>query len=480
MLKKLALLFFAAVLIGSCKRDLYQPELASLNSIKNWYRDNSAIMAADANWLNGLSPDWSRIRTQNRENGNVYEIALNNPRKVFSAARTVEAKTARKLAPKSRLRLMVFENQFGPGLKACIMEITATGENSLPSDIGYKNYKDLTGLVNFYELDGRLANGWMYSGGRAIKSTGGNLSGLNPVSAAPSGANGKTMLVPAGTIECGRVPVPHIRTVCIGTGAANGWGYENGSGGDTYCRDEVYYQDEILYCPVDLDEGDSGGGYGGGGGGSTNPSNTSTDPDCGKVKTQTSSEAYKEKATDLKGKTDLKKETGYQEKKDGSFSAMGSNGSDGLGGDELNSEIKGMIHSHLDPYESPKNDGSMNMPIRMFSPTDVNTLMRLADINKASGNFSDYYVSMVSSYGHYMIKFSGAASDIKTGFDSDDWADQYREFMDKYTNLEKAFLMFLKDKMGVTGVKLYEVKNNGDIKTIELKADGKSVNKKDC
>lgn len=34
--------------------------------------------------------------------------------------------------------------------------------------------------------------------------------------------------------------------------------------------------------------------------------------------------------------------------------------------------------------------------------------------------------------------------------------------------------------MGLNGVKLYEIKNNGDVKTIDLKSDGKTKDKKDC
>ena len=48
----------------------------------------------------------------------------------------------------------------------------------------------------------------------------------------------------------------------------------------------------------------------------------------------------------------------------------------------------------------------------MFSPADVNTLMNLVDQNRNSGDFSEYYVSMVtSSYGHYMLKFTGTANE---------------------------------------------------------------------
>lgn len=211
--------------------------------------------------------------------------------------------------------------------------------------------------------------------------------------------------------------------------------------------------------------------------------NEPEDP-CDKANTKSADNNYKAKASELKGKTSLKYESGYEEKKSGSYSSLTNSGNDALHAVPSN-DTKGYIHNHVDDYETGEYNeagaSKMNKPIKMFSPADVNTLMNLVDQNRNSGNFSDYYVSMVTNgHGHYMIKFSGTANDIKTGFGGDDWKNKYRDFMEHKGNLEKAFLQFLKNEMGVTGVELFKIKNNGNVKSLELKPNGKSIEEKDC
>ncbi len=209
------------------------------------------------------------------------------------------------------------------------------------------------------------------------------------------------------------------------------------------------------------------------------------EPDpCDKVATQFANANYKAKANELKGKTNLKYESGFEEKKNGGYNALTNNGNDALHADPSN-DTKGYVHNHVDDYETgelnPDGNPIINKPIKMFSPADVNTLMNLVDKNRSSGDFSEYYVSMVTNgYGHYMLKFTGNASDIKTGFGGGDWDKKYIDHMQKFSNLEKGFLQFLKNEMNVTGVELFKVKNNGQAKSIALKPNGKSVEEKDC
>lgn len=219
-----------------------------------------------------------------------------------------------------------------------------------------------------------------------------------------------------------------------------------------------------------------------------NPCTDCEEPDpepdpCAEVGSQSSEPEYKNKATDLKSKTNLKYESGYEEKKNGTYDPLTNSNADALNAAPTN-DTKGYIHNHVNDYETGEvnsnGDPMINKPIKMFSPADVNTLMNLADQNRTSGDFSQYYVSMVSSYGHYMIKFTGSASDIQTTFGGKAWAKEYKDFMDSYTDLERGFLRFMKEKMGIEGVELFEVKNNGTIKSIGLKADGKTKEKKDC
>jgi hypothetical protein len=198
---------------------------------------------------------------------------------------------------------------------------------------------------------------------------------------------------------------------------------------------------------------------------------------------QSSSTDYKNKVSYLKGKTNLKYESGFEEKKNGSYNQLQNRDDNSLKADPTN-DTKGYVHNHVDDYETGTFDANgdpiVNKPVRMFSPGDVNILRNMADQNRSSGNFSGYYVSMVTNFGHYMIKFTGTTNDINTGFGGKDWAIKYRDFMENSNNLEKSFLQFMKNKMGITGVELFQIKNDGTVKTISLKPDGKTIKKKDC
>ncbi|PRB00941.1 hypothetical protein CQ046_17210 [Chryseobacterium sp. MYb7] len=229
--------------------------------------------------------------------------------------------------------------------------------------------------------------------------------------------------------------------------------------------------------------GDMSGGpimHGGGSG-----TSTTQDP-CKKMKTLSTNANYKAKVDLLASKVGLKKETGFAESKSGVFTellpAVSTENSDGMTV-TVTSDLKGYIHTHLDDYDTGKTneDGYpfINEPIRMFSPADVNTLMTMAEM-ASNGDYTDLYGTMVSSDGNYTIKFSGTPSDIKTGFDGEQWRIDYKDFIDKESGtLEARFLMFLKYKMNVKGIDLYKIKSNGTIQKKTLNSNN-TVDSSDC
>jgi hypothetical protein len=247
-------------------------------------------------------------------------------------------------------------------------------------------------------------------------------------------------------------------------------------------------------CPPD--QGSPSGGcpkYGGctssGGSGIVNTPPTSTKDPCSKLKAQTTSTAYKEKiaALDKPSVLNQKKETGFSESKSGTFTQLqpsaSTNNSDGMIV-PVSSDTKGYMHTHVNDYETGKytnnNEPLINQPIRMFSPADVNTLMTMAGYS-TDGNYGDLYGTMVSSYGNYTIKFTGTASDIKTGFDTEEWRKSYLKYKEEHDlwSLEKLFLNFLKDKMNVKGVELYKIKSNGTVQKKTLNSTN-NVQSNDC
>jgi hypothetical protein len=233
-----------------------------------------------------------------------------------------------------------------------------------------------------------------------------------------------------------------------------------------------------------------GGGCGGGGGdgGFEYPEPPQETP-CEKIKAQSINANYKAKieALDKPSILSMKKETGFSESKSGIFTdlpqAASTGSSDGMT-ITVTPDTKGYIHTHLNDYETGTNNNGglpiINQPIRIFSPADVNTLMTMADMT-TDGDYSQLYGTMVSSYGNYTIMFTGIASDIKTGFDTEQWRLNYIAYREKnpYWSFEKLFLNFLKDEMNVQGVELYKIKSNGSVQKKTLNSN-KSVQSSDC
>ncbi|MFN1216608.1 hypothetical protein ACKW6Q_06425 [Chryseobacterium kwangjuense] len=252
-----------------------------------------------------------------------------------------------------------------------------------------------------------------------------------------------------------------------------------------------------LYLPgANPGSGDPGviggncGAYGNCGGGGNGPYQDNQDDDpCKNLKKQHLNKAHKEKidALDKPSVLSLKKETGYAESKSGVFTPLPQSASTDLSDGltiTVTANTKGYMHTHLNDYDTGTvNDDGLAIikePIRMFSPADVNTLMTMAGF-VTDGDYSQLYGTMISSYGNYTIKFTGAASDIKTGFDTEQWRTDYMNYRkeNKYWSFEKLFLNFLKYNMNVQGVELYKIKNNGIIQKKTLKSNN-NVQTDDC
>ncbi|WP_313097077.1 hypothetical protein [Empedobacter sp.] len=277
-----------------------------------------------------------------------------------------------------------------------------------------------------------------------------------------------------GGFDCGygdQAPCDLGGVVVTPNPGSNGPGW-SGGGGESGGGGCAAYQD----CEY-VDPDGNGGGNG----------NSSPNP-CEDIKKQINDPDYKAKIDELNKNSILNKkyESGYSQNKNGSFTSItqttSSNMSDGLIID-INSDLKGLIHTHQNSYETGNFDENGNPeirnPIKMFSPADVNALMKLAQ-NQSSNSYSDIYVTMVSSSGVYTLKFTGSSSDIKTGFNTPYWTNEYLNFWKNESgNNETKFLRFLSEKMNVTGVELLKVDKDGKSKRKSLGPNKKVIND-DC
>ncbi|MFC6267772.1 hypothetical protein [Frigoriflavimonas asaccharolytica] len=137
----------------------------------------------------------------------------------------------------------------------------------------------------------------------------------------------------------------------------------------------------------------------------------------------------------------------------------------------------GFIHTHQN-FDS---DG--NPTIKMFSPADLDTFLSLcATMHIIRVKLAEAYAMVVTSQGNYIIKYNGTASWTNPGPGTMEWWNKwYKDEMRAIQNadksfdqdkVEKAFLKFLKERVGIDGIELYSVdKNSGDTKKLSLDAN---------
>jgi hypothetical protein len=220
------------------------------------------------------------------------------------------------------------------------------------------------------------------------------------------------------------------------------------------------------------DFGSVGGGGGGGG-----AAEKKEDP-CDELKKQTADPVYQAKIQSLKSNTSLKKETGYGQNKDGTFTTLTANGPDAVVMPRDPNRV-GYMHTHIDPYQKTNSDGDLIdvIPIKMFSPQDVQQFLILVVNAQIYGTpISDAYGMMVSSAGIYQLAFTGNVADINAKNSTINWGKSLDNIYVKYLrkNAEEGFLKFLKDKIGIDGIELYKVEDSGNAK-ITLDSNGKIV-----
>jgi hypothetical protein len=202
--------------------------------------------------------------------------------------------------------------------------------------------------------------------------------------------------------------------------------------------------DPNLYLP-----GQGGGGsdpgviggdcgvYGNCGDGSSgeNPNDSNDSDTCGKMKKQNSNPDFKAKLNILESNLDLKKETGYIEKDNGTFdykdnaTATENANQLGLPDPDYYKDIKGFLHTHPNDFED--SEGNMRIGFKIFSPADViyfNELVRNARDNNLP--LDAVYGVMVSGTGTYQIRFTGNVNQIKTIYANTKF--EYNEMYKKY------------------------------------------------
>lgn len=178
-------------------------------------------------------------------------MAIANPDRIFAATGTVDTKQIELYEKRSLIRLLVFEDPISKKRYSCFMVMVAGESHNLQqsplNDLHYKAYKEFTGVVDFYSMDGELVNGWSMEKGKVVGS---RKPGVSRTSSPIRNQKLMNVLPPE---NCNTREDPRWRTLCNTVYPIEGMTGEP----VTTCRQELYYVTVVISCP---DE-DGDGGY---------------------------------------------------------------------------------------------------------------------------------------------------------------------------------------------------------------------------
>jgi len=203
---------------------------------------------------------------------------------------------------------------------------------------------------------------------------------------------------------------------------------------------------------------------------------------CRKIRLEIQNPVFYNKIDSLKLETGKKKETGYMQYKDGSYTQLTeTNNGHSLKIPIYRNVSVGFMHTHLDDFLTGKMiDGvpELAMPIKMFSPNDIFNFLRLVKNTKFNGvPLSSVYATMVSSKGIYTLRFTGNPNDVSNTLSLS--TTEYEKYIKENGN-EKGVLKYLKDKVNINGLHLFKLENNNTVKEKTLSNDGDSVDSNNC
>ncbi|NTD99959.1 hypothetical protein G6M26_42725 [Agrobacterium tumefaciens] len=169
-------LFFLVVLltIAGCKKDQSINEDVSttmLNQLRDWYNTEKTKSSNKSEVLPGLIPLWDKVMVLEDEGNAVYEVALLNSNHLFTANRKIDKSEYKGYEKRNSFRLIFVKDKKTGEVSGAYMNILVDNSEQDLQAVHYKNAKNLTGIIQYYNINGTYNIGWHYTSGRIDKST---------------------------------------------------------------------------------------------------------------------------------------------------------------------------------------------------------------------------------------------------------------------------------------------------------------------
>jgi hypothetical protein len=156
----------AILLIQGCKKNDKVNLADEIKDISNYYSKN--VTSANLNPFSALTPDWNNVYVHEDGQEVIYEIELQNPKKVIESDHQLKSNDAVNFSG-NIIRLLVFKNKQDNVINGgCYMSISSNDDIAV-INIKYKHPDNFSGKISYYNLNGSFSNGWMYAKGEITK-----------------------------------------------------------------------------------------------------------------------------------------------------------------------------------------------------------------------------------------------------------------------------------------------------------------------
>ncbi|OBX23567.1 MULTISPECIES: hypothetical protein [Bizionia] len=205
---------------------------------------------------------------------------------------------------------------------------------------------------------------------------------------------------------------------------------------------------------------------------------------CEKIAEQLTNSNYSNKLNSITNSANYNsnEETGFAEESDGTFTNLNPD----LGNHSLTIPIAsnrvGFTHIHTNQYTiaDTNNDNIPDeiIPIKQLGPRDITTFLKLLLLAQQENRpLLDVYGSMFSSSRDYTLRFTGdinsfSLMDVELLLANKTTLNEKFSQMVKKFGKEKGFLKFVELEIGIEGISLFRIKNNGDIQKKRLNDNG--------
>ncbi|WP_443945594.1 hypothetical protein ACJVDH_00350 [Pedobacter sp. AW1-32] len=239
--KKFGICFIAYLLLfTACKKNYNSEEIQKgpiLTELESWYLKNKT--SGLDKQLPGIQPDWDQMSTIHAGNSIIYEIDVLNPNHIITAETEIETSQIEEYQKRNRFRLVIVKNIETGNITGNFMNLVSDSPTQDFASVRYKNVGSFSGIVQYYQLNGKYNVGWHYKQGKIdIKYTRYEI---------PTPGSKVAVMIPCGSS-------PRYATFC----------FSDVNGGADICTNSIVGYD-IKMCDIQSFEPDYGentsGGY---------------------------------------------------------------------------------------------------------------------------------------------------------------------------------------------------------------------------